>query len=170
MRIILIRHAAAIDRGTASSESKRYLTPKGRDFFRETARTLVKKGVKPDLILTSPLLRAVQTADILAESLLFRGPLEAVDELEPGFDRARLRKLLDRYQQVTELVLVGHEPDLSTVVADLLGLSTSFNFKKGSALRLNIVPKALERSAVFKWSASGGKLITSPEEAFNEYR
>jgi len=166
VKIIFVRHAAAIDRGAGITDDRRYLTPKGRDFFRETARTIIKKGVEPELILTSPLLRAVQTADILAESLVYSGPLAAVDELEPGFDLYRLKKLLDLYQPVSELILVGHEPDLSSIVAAMLGLANGFNFKKGSAVRLNVEPTDLRDSAVFKWLAVGRKLITSREEAF----
>jgi phosphohistidine phosphatase len=165
MKIIFVRHAAAIDRGPGIAEERRYLTPKGRIFFRETAQTLIKKGLKPELILTSPLLRAVQTADILVESLGYCGPLVAVDDLEPGFDLDRLKKLLDQYQQVRELVIVGHEPDLSSTVSALLGLRDGFNFKKGCAVRLNIDPTDLQNGAVFKWLASGRKLITSREEA-----
>lgn len=167
MKIIFIRHAAAIDPCADIAEERRYLTPKGRDFFRETTRTMLKKGIEPELILTSPLLRAVQTADILAESLAYRGPLAAVDELEPGFDLHRLQQLLSRFQPVSELVLVGHEPDLSCIISSLLGLTNGFSFKKGSALRLNIEPAELAGKAVFKWLAAGRKLITSPEETFN---
>lgn len=167
MKIIFIRHAAAIDRCADITEERRYLTPKGRDFFRETARTMLKKGIEPDLIITSPLLRAVQTADILAEGLTYRGPLAAVDELEPGFDLHRLQQLLSRFQPVSELVLVGHEPDLSCIISALLGLTNGFSFKKGSALRLSIDPAELKGNAAFKWLAAGRKLITSQEEAFN---
>ena len=165
MKIIFVRHAAAIDRDADIADDRRYLTPKGRVFFRETARTMIKKGVEPDLILTSPLLRAVQTADILAESLAYNGPLAAVDELEPGFDLSRLKKVLGDYQQSSELVIVGHEPDLSSIVCDLLGLPDGFNFKKGSAIRLNVEPADLRGGAVFKWLAVGRELITSMKEA-----
>ena len=94
MKIFLVRHAAAIERSAGVSEDKRYLTPEGRIFFRKTAHTMLDEGVEPDLILTSPLLRAVQTADILAESLSYNGPLAVVNELEPGFDVTMLEKLL----------------------------------------------------------------------------
>jgi len=166
VRIIFIRHAAAIDRSDTIVEEKRYLTPKGRISFRETARTMVKKGIEPELIITSPLLRAVQTADILAESLVYKGSLEALDELEPGFDIDQLRKLLHRYRHISELVIVGHEPDLGSVVTSLLGLDKVFAFKKGSAVRLTIDPTDLRRGAVFKWLALGKKLISSQEEIF----
>lgn len=166
MKIIFIRHAAAIDLSADICEERRYLTPKGRVSFRETAQTISKKGVKPGLILTSPLLRAVQTADILAERLLYCGPLLAVNALEPGFAVDRLKKLLHQYQPVGELIIVGHEPDLSSVIASLLGLANGFSFKKGSAVRLTVDPDDLCGNAVFKWLAVGRKLITSREEAF----
>ncbi len=166
MKIYFVRHAAAIERGGGVTEEGRYLTPEGRVFFRKTARTMLKRGVEPDLILTSPLLRAVQTADILAETLAYIGPLAAVAELEPGFNLPRLERLLDQYQHVSELVLVGHEPDLSSVVSSLLALPDGFDFKKGSAVRLNIDPADLRGSASFKWLAAGRKAVMSREEAF----
>lgn len=165
MKIVLVRHAAAIERSGSVPDEKRYLTPEGRAYFRRTAGTMRKKGTAPDLILTSPLLRAVQTADILAESLEYAGPLAAVDELEPGFDLRRLEQLLDRYPQVGELVLVGHEPDLSDLAATLLAIPNDFKFRKGSAIRMSLDPANLPGSAVFKWLAAGGKLVTSREEA-----
>jgi phosphohistidine phosphatase len=166
VQLIIVRHATAIDRGADILDEKRYLTPEGRVSFRKTARTMVQKGMDPGLILTSPLLRAVQTADILAESLAYKGLLLAVDDLSPGFDQAGLERLLDRCQEVEELVLVGHEPDLGILVARLLSLAHGFTFKKGSAIRLNIDPKNPRESATFKWLATGRKLITSKEEAF----
>ena len=126
----------------------------------------MKKGVEPELIITSPLLRAIQTADILAENLKYNGSLEALDELEPGFDIDQLRKLLHRYRHISELVIVGHEPDLSSVITSLLGFDKGFAFKKGGAVSLTIDPSDLRKGADFKWLALGKKLITSQEEAF----
>src|SRR5512135_948118 len=113
MKLILVRHAAAVERNPEISEETRYLTPEGRVFFRKTARTMLKNGSEPGIILTSPLVRAVQTADILAETLSFSGPLVVREELCPGFGVAELHRLLDDYRAADELVLVGHEPDLS---------------------------------------------------------
>src|SRR6266480_2531501 len=109
MKLIIVRHAAAIERTADVPEEQRYLTPEGRAFFRKTARTMLKRGVEPSLILTSPLVRAVQTADILAEALSYIGSVVVTDELSPGFDPEALRRLLKTYQQVDELVIVGHE-------------------------------------------------------------
>lgn len=164
MKLIIVRHAAAIERTAEVSEEQRYLTSEGRAFFRKTARTMLKKGVEPSLILTSPLVRAVQTADILAESLGYIGSVAVTDELSPGFDVAALRRLLEKFHQVDELVIVGHEPDLSTVVSSLLSLREGFTFKKGSAFRLTI-DETFAKPAAFKWLAAGKKLIASQDEA-----
>jgi phosphohistidine phosphatase len=165
MKLILVRHAAATERTDGVSDDKRYLTPEGRVFFRKTARTMLKNGIDPSLILTSPLLRAVQTAEILAEALSFSGPLVVTDELAPGFDLPALQRLFSEYRSVNELVLVGHEPDFSNLSASLLNLPAGFNFKKGAALKLKLDPADLQKSAVFKWLAAGNKLVTAPEEA-----
>lgn len=164
MKLILVRHAAAVERSVGIPEEWRYLTPEGRDFFRKTARTLAKEGVKPDLILTSPLLRAVQTADILAEALSYGGSLVARGELGPGFDLASLQRLLGEFSALKELVLVGHEPDLSRLIISLLGLPNEFDFKKGAVVRMKV--SAGKQHASFNWLVAGKKVVTDPEDAF----
>jgi phosphohistidine phosphatase len=164
MKLFIVRHAAAVERTTEIPEEQRYLTPEGRVFMRKTARTMLKKGIEPCLILTSPLVRAVQTADILAESLSSVVPVVVTEELSPGFDMGALQRLVNKFQEVNELVIVGHEPDMSGVVSSLLSLQGGFNFKKGSAFKLTIDAK-LAKPATFKWLAAGKKLITLQDEA-----
>lgn len=166
MKLIFVRHAAAIERSVEISEEKRYLTSEGRVFFRKTARTTLKNGIEPSLILTSPLIRAVQTAEILAETLSYGGPLVLADELAPGFDIIALQKLFTKYQSVNELVLVGHEPDFSSLIVALLNLPSGFNFKKGAAIKLKFDPARPEKPAIFKWLAAGKKTIPTRKEAF----
>ncbi|MCM2356917.1 MAG: histidine phosphatase family protein [Geobacteraceae bacterium] len=166
MKLYFVRHAAAVERNGGIPEEWRYLTPEGRAFFRKTAKTLAQEGMSPDLIITSPLLRAVQTADILAEALSYGGPLVARGELRPGFAMPALLKLLEESTSLKELVLVGHEPDLSSLIAALLALPGGFNFKKGAAVRLKIDPADPQGSAAFKWLAAGKKLVTTPGDAF----
>lgn len=166
MKLLIVRHAAAVERSTAIAEEMRYLTPAGRAFMRKTARTLQKKRIDPALIVTSPLVRAVQTADILAETIAYGGPMVVRDEVGPGFGLPALRGLLTEFPPVGELVIVGHEPDLSGVIAALLALPGGFSFKKGAAVKLRVDPAALQATAVFKWLAVGDKLLMSREEAF----
>ena len=165
MKLFIVRHAAAIERTAEVPEEQRYLTPKGRDFMRTTARTMLKKGMEPRLILTSPLIRAVQSADILAEVLSYNVPVIVTDQLSPGFDLGRLQRLLAEFHQADELAIVGHEPDLSTVVSSLLSLKGEFDFKKGSAFKLTLDAK-FAKPATVKWLAAGKKLNTSQDEAF----
>ena len=166
MKLVLVRHAAAVERSPGISDEMRYLTPEGRVFFRKTARTMLKNGVEPALIITSPLIRAIQTADILAEALAFNGPLMVREEMRPGFDMEGLFKILEDYRTVDELVLVGHEPDMSAVISRLLSLDSGFNFKKGAAVRLKIDPANLSSPAAFRWLAAGKKLLTCQDEVF----
>lgn len=166
MKLYIVRHAAAIERTAEVPEEERYLTSEGRALFRKTARTMLKNGVEPSLILTSPLVRAVQTADILAEALSYIGPVVVTDELSPGFDLAAFRRLLDRFHRVDDLVIVGHEPDFGGVVSSLLSLQGGVGLKKGAAVKLKVDPTDLQSPATFKWMAVGKKLITSREEAF----
>jgi phosphohistidine phosphatase len=166
MKLILVRHGAAVERSVGITEGSRFLTPEGRAFFRKTARTMQDKGTAPELILTSPLIRAVQTADILAETIAYGGPLLVREELQPGFAMAHLRTLLAEFQTVGELVLVGHEPDLSGIVAKLLALPAWVDFRKGTSVRLKIDPADPQGSATFKWLAAGRELIASKAEAF----
>lgn len=165
MKLVIVRHAAAIERTSEIPEQQRYLTPKGRAFMRNTARTMIKKGFEPGVILTSPLVRAVQTAEILAEALTYIVAVVVTDKLSAGFDAGALRRLLEKFQQTDELAIVGHEPDLSSVVSSLLLLKEGFSFKKGSAIKL-AVSANLATPATFKWLIAGKKLITSQDEAF----
>jgi len=164
MKLVLVRHAAAVERTSEISDGTRYLTPEGRVFFRKTARTMLKNGIEPGLILTSPLLRAVQTADILAEALSYCGPYMVKEELQPGFDLHGLEILIKEYRSVDELVLVGHEPDLSNIIISFIPHTGGFNLKKGAAVKLKIDPTNMRLSSEFKWLAIGKKLISTWEE------
>lgn len=169
MKIYLIRHAEAVAGSPGLPDERRYLTPEGRVSFRKTARTMLKKGVEPDLILTSPLIRAVQTADILAEQLSYIGLLPVATELAPGFDLEGLRKLLASFRPVRELVLVGHEPDMGMLVSTLASFEGEFRFKKGMAVKLKLDPAALDVPATLSWVAEGKKLLPA-EEVVPKYR
>jgi len=160
MNLYLIRHAEAIVRTGEVPDAYRYLTPKGRLFFRKTAKQLIKKGALPDCICSSPLVRAVQTAEILAEEIGFRGPLIVTDKLAPGFGRADLRSVLSKCAGAKEVALVGHEPDLGDLVASLLSLPEPLSLKKGEVMALELPRKGALSPAVFLWSARGKRFVT----------
>jgi phosphohistidine phosphatase len=139
MKLYLVRHAEAISRTAEVPDAQRYLTPKGRLLFRKTARRLIRYGALPAFICTSPLVRAVQTAEILAGEIGFLGPLvvmDMMDMLGPGFGRAELRSVISKCAGAEEIALVGHEPDLGDLVSSLLSLSEPRPLKKGEVVAL----------------------------------
>ena len=138
MKIHLIRHAEAIDRSLDCPDAYRSLTSRGRTRFRRVAASLKKQGIKPDIIITSPLIRAVQTADILAEILRFSKDLMISPLLSSGFQLTYLHDLLHSHDEATEIVLVGHEPDFGKLVQELLGVPFPCAMKKGGTVSVVI--------------------------------
>jgi phosphohistidine phosphatase len=85
--------------------------------------------IEPDVILTSPLLRAKQTAEIVAERLRCSSPSED-PRLGPDFDRARLSRILEERAGAAAILLVGHEPNFSETIGQLIG-GARLDLKKG---------------------------------------
>ncbi|OYD95469.1 phosphohistidine phosphatase SixA [Nostoc sp. 'Peltigera membranacea cyanobiont' 210A] len=116
MELYLIRHGIAEDKGLGIKDEERSLTKEGRQKTEKVAQKLVKLGLNFDLILTSPFVRARQTADILiGEKLSFQ--LEESSHLaHDGQISSWLKDWLEprNYSQNTQLALVGHEPDLTS--------------------------------------------------------
>jgi phosphohistidine phosphatase len=162
MQLFLVRHAKAVERAFDIPENNRFLTPEGRESFRTIAGLLRKKGLAPEAILSSPLVRAVQTAEILAETLAFNGPLMVDELLAPGFDKEALRKLIARHPGVKSLVCVGHEPDLSELGCSLLDMPEAFTLKKGGVLALEWDPDRPDVPGRFRWLQAKGKFYTDP--------
>jgi len=134
MRLILIRHAIAAERGTPGlADGDRPLTARGRRRFRTAASGLVRLLPPPDRILTSPLVRAAQTARLLARA--WDGPQPTPFVPLAGGAPAEVLDGLGRAGRDTCLALVGHEPHLSLLLAHLLGLPDpgGVGFRKGGA-------------------------------------
>lgn len=163
MNLYFIRHAAAIERGGSVPDAVRYLTPEGRIFFRKTVKRLIREGAFPDVIFASPLVRALQTAEILAEGIGFRGPVIVTETLSPGFGRAGLRGVISKCKGAKEVALVGHEPDLGDLVTSLLSLSEPRSLKKGEVVALDLPQKGSLSPAMFLWSAAGKKIVKKLE-------
>lgn len=157
MKLYLIRHGTAIQRCDEVREEDRWLTPAGRDEFRANARRLAKKGLVPDAIVTSPLVRAVQTADILAEVLDFGGEIRVSQELAPGFCVEGLFRLAAACGAPRSLAVVGHEPALGEVLARLLERDDVLPLKKGAIVALKLDLAGSGTPARFRWHIHGGK-------------
>ena len=116
MELFLLRHGPAVEGGTRGFEddAARPLTPRGRRQLRKTAGAIRKLEPDLDLILSSPFLRAKQTAEIVAAGLKLKKRLKFSNALAPGGQPAILLRQLARLKPVPEkILLVGHEPDLS---------------------------------------------------------
>lgn len=131
MLLLLLRHAEA-ELHRADDFSRR-LTEKGEKQAVKVGSFLAGRKILPDLILTSPVLRAKQTASIVALELGCCSPTE-VPWLSCGMNPERALAELAGYAKLESMMIVGHEPDFSTLVAHLLdlGSSASVNVSKAS--------------------------------------
>jgi phosphohistidine phosphatase len=133
MRLIIVRHAIAVARGTPGiADADRALTPRGIQRFRSAARGLARALPRPDVVLTSPWKRARETAEILSQA--WGGPEPKDTPTLAGGSVEALGRALHRYRSAT-VAVVGHEPWLSELLARLLGCSKAerLEFKKGGA-------------------------------------
>lgn len=130
--LYLVRHAIAAERGDKwPDDTKRPLTHRGRARMREAVRGLQALGVKIELVLTSPLVRARQTAEILVEGLESSPDLEEADALAPEHRPADVVSALATRVRCGALALVGHEPGLGELAAWLIGAKEPIEFRKG---------------------------------------
>ena len=139
MQLYFLRHGEADWRSWKKSDDERPLTDFGKKEMRDVAKFLARLKVRPDLIVTSPLPRASQTAKIAAEHL--KAKLREDELLAPGFGVSELRTVLKRHHSKV-LILVGHEPDFTNIISGLTGASLKLS-KAGVAL-LDIDPEAEE--------------------------
>ena len=137
--LYLIRHGVAEERGDAwPDDTKRPLSEGGIERMRKAARGLARLGVSIDIVLTSPLVRARQTADIVASALDPRPALVTIDSLAPEGTYAALMADLEKHGRKECLALVGHEPGIGELAARLIGSRHSFEFKKGAVCRIDV--------------------------------
>lgn len=124
-----MRHSDAVPSGTGVPDTYRYLTTKGRLKCRAVGRLLREAGVEFDAVCTSPLVRAVQTAELIADAVNFLGPVESHTVFAPGtMPNVTCKELLTRGQSV---LLVGHEPTMSALAAFLVGRPGFAPFRTG---------------------------------------
>lgn len=119
MNLTVIRHGTA--EAHAALDCYRALTVGGRDEVRRVAMTLVGRVPAPDLILSSPYVRAVQTAELVASVVGYGGPVGVSRALEPDAPPVGVRELAEGLRGYTHVVLVSHEPLLSAACRLLLG-------------------------------------------------
>jgi phosphohistidine phosphatase len=139
VKLLLIRHAIAVPSGTMGlADDERRLTQKGRRRFRRAARGLARIVPRPDVFLSSPLPRAFETAELAAKAW---GRVRPRAEPALAGDGARpILELLARQPTNATVALVGHEPTLSALLAELLASRDGgrLTFRKGGAALLDV--------------------------------
>ena len=163
MRLLFIRHAIADDRDewakSGRPDSERPLTDRGRDRMRRSARGLTRVLPQPDVIATSPYLRAAETAAIVSQAYGGPPPVE-LPALVPGVEFADLVTWL-RSQKVSGTVaLVGHEPHLGGALCYFLTgrRENFFEFKKGGAALVQLADPPTPGVARLLWVLEPGQL------------
>src|SRR5688500_17671017 len=147
LELYLIRHGIAAERGPDyPDDSKRPLTGSGMSKLRQEAKALNELEIAFDLIITSPLVRTRQTADIIAETLAGKPAGTTSDALAPAGTPAAVMQEIARHNRKARIALVGHEPNLGELAARLIGARSPIQFKKGAICRIDfevLPPKSL---------------------------
>jgi phosphohistidine phosphatase len=147
LELYLIRHGIAAERGPEyPDDSKRPLTGKGMAALRKEAKALNELGITFDLIITSPLTRTRQTAEIFAELLHGKPTVSHSDALAPAGTPAAVMQEIGKHARKARIALVGHEPNIGELAARLIGARSPIEFKKGGLCRIDfdvLPPKAL---------------------------
>ncbi len=155
MKLFLIRHGIASQRlgGAVMNDSQRPLTEEGVAETRLVASAIRKLGIKPDLILASPLVRAQQTAEIFADVIGIPHSLQTCEALSPGGTASDLYKALKGHKALESVFLVGHEPDMGRLAATLLwaGPELDIPFKKAGICRIDISSLPPTAPGTLKW-------------------
>lgn len=155
MKLYLIRHSNAVEIGEGDYEddSQRPLTEQGCKKMERIASALSRLGMKPDMIVSSPYVRAHQTAQILALALKYKQEIEFNEALVPMGEADTIIGEINEKYFVDELVLVGHEPSMSLLIGTLTASNPqmAITMKKGSVCCLEADDLRVDRTASLEW-------------------
>ena len=156
MNLYLLRHGLAVEPGSAdyTRDADRPLTPKGERKLWRVAEAMNALGLSFDRIVSSPYVRARQTAELVAQAVGLRKRLEFTDALLPGASPTSVVAWLKRLEPAPDdVLLVGHEPGLSALVSLLVAgdASLALDLKKGGLCKLSAESLAARRPAVLEW-------------------
>jgi phosphohistidine phosphatase len=155
MNLYILRHAIAAPHGSAGNDHDRPLTPEGIRKMRSIAKAMREElGLAFDLILSSPFLRAKQTAEIVAKEFNAKRALKYSDHLTPnGSAKELIHTLRSQHASAENVVLVGHEPYLSQLISTLAGGTPDFavNLKKAGLAKLTVESLRHGRCAQLDW-------------------
>lgn len=135
MRLLLVRHGVAEERDPARPDADRRLTEDGRRRMEAAARGMTRLGIAPDQVLTSPLVRCRETAEIVCDALGTGTPRQD-RRLAPGADLTGVAEIVAEHPDSGEILLCGHQPDVGRIVDDLAG--ADIEVKKGALIVVEV--------------------------------
>lgn len=149
----MLRHGDAVPRGTPGyPNDDRPLTEEGIKKLTESAKGIARIVESFDIIISSPLIRALDTAKITAETVGYEKEIPTTEYLIPGNPMRSLFNFLKEYNNKEKLLLVGHEPQLGYLASYLLGIEEHvIEFKKGGMCRIDIPGFPPEKNGVLVW-------------------
>jgi phosphohistidine phosphatase len=137
--LYLIRHGVAAERGeNFPDDTKRPLTNEGVHKLRKQAKALVSLDIALDVILTSPLVRTRQTAELVAAAFRNPPPIVSMASLAPGSAHHTIIEELSKQHRRHRIALVGHEPGLGELAGRLIGSRRPLEFRKGAVCRIDV--------------------------------
>lgn len=152
MELYIIRHGIAEEGQPGRSDSERELTDDGRKKTAAVVKTVRRAGVAPSLILSSPYVRALQTARIAADELGYKGQILQAESLVPHHSPEMVWNTLREHRDESAILLAGHEPLLSHLVAYLLASpALRVEMKKAAVVRLDVDSFRATPHGVLRW-------------------
>jgi len=168
MNLYMIRHAISVDEGTPeyADDSQRPLTDKGKKKMRQIAKGLRALGVEFDLILSSPYVRATETAEVLADVFKMKKEIKFSDNLVPMGDPELLIAEMNEKYIASSVAFIGHEPFLSALIGLLVSENANIDMtiKKGGVCRLSADNLHHTRKATLEWLLTPGVLVEIGEK------
>lgn len=157
MQLYIVRHGIAIDREDPKcpAEAERYLTEEGVEKTKQVAKGVAGAGVTPDLLITSPYVRAVQTAEIFAEALDYaKQKIRRNEMLLPGSEPTLLFRELAREKQASTVFVFGHAPHLDGLIAGALGSKKHLTSLKKAGVALLELKRISPPMGTLVWLAT----------------
>lgn len=152
MQIFLLRHGIAEDPRPGRPDAERGLTAEGAKRLRDILKRARTAGVKPSVILSSPYVRAHQTAELAAEILGYSGELVPSTTLTPMAAPPETWSEIRTLRGEPSLLLVGHEPHMGSMTGYLLSVpALRVDFKKGAMVRIDLPELHVHPKGVLKW-------------------
>jgi phosphohistidine phosphatase len=157
MQLYIVRHGVAVDREDPKcpADPERFLTNEGMEKTREVAKGVAEVAAVPDLMLTSPYLRAVQTAEIFATALEYPKPkIRKSDLLLPGAESLQLFRELARDKDLSSVFVFGHAPHLDDLIATAIGTKHHISSLKKAGVALVELKRLVPPSGELIWLAT----------------